>query len=321
MKYRHTLNALQSMPWMIQPEKLEAFFELVLLRIEGGGLTPEEILERTDHPRKSEAMETKYHTSVGQSQNRQRNAPNQIAVLPIVGVIMHRPVIEGLSSGGGFNLQDFQKRFRAALENPNVSAIVLDVDSPGGAVHGIDEMSQEIYRARNKKKIVAVANTLAASAAYYIASAAEELVVTPSGEVGSIGVYILHQDMSEAYKQKGVKTTLIKAGRHKAEGNPWNPLDDESKASIQKKVNDHYDMFTRAVARNRTTPLDIVRNGFGEGRTVLATEAVKLGMADRVGTLQSVLDEFTRGRYKNNSAFTTSALTAAEQRQREIDMS
>jgi signal peptide peptidase SppA len=292
MKYSRIYGAMCAMPWMLQPEKLEAFMEVLALRMEGGKLSPDEVAERTEHPRQNQAREmTLFAIDVEAAAPRgsaSGQTPQNIAVIPVYGVIMHRPSM-GVSSGGGFSIQDFREQFRAALANPSVAAIVLDVDSPGGSVDGVEEMATEIYQARSQKKIVAVADTLAASAAYYLGSAAEELAVTPSGEVGSIGVYMVHQDLTAAYEQNGVKNTLIKAGKFKAEGNPWMPLDEESIYSLQSQVDAHYDMFTKAVARNRGVGIDAVRNGFGQGRSVMAKEAVRLGMADKVATLDEVL--------------------------------
>lgn len=367
MKYQRILKAMSSMPWMIQPEKLEAFAELVMLRAEGGMLSPEEVAERTEHPRQGEdhdvvlysvqispdlyanairkgwmssseietekssrAVDGDVEASDARNGSQGQQSRQNVAVLPIYGVIMHRPSMQ-VSSGGGFNIQRFRSQFRAAVENPNISGIVLDVDSPGGSVDGVEEISREIYQARKQKRVVAVANTLAASAAYYIATAAEELAVTPSGEVGSIGVYMLHQDMSSAYEQQGIKNTLIKAGKYKAEGNPWMGLDDDAKASLQNQIEAHYDMFVKAVGRNRNVSVDTVRNGFGEGRTVMAKEAVKLGMADKVATLDEVLKSFgARGARKtalSGEAETPDIEAASEGegldavlRQRELDM-
>lgn len=292
MKYPRILRAMSAMPWMIQPEKLEAFMEVMMLRAEGGFLSPDEIASNTEHPRKGASHEmVMFEQSIeARSDGSANSGPTNIAVIPIYGVIMHRPTMD-LSGGGGFNIQNFRSQFQSALENPSVSAIVLDVDSPGGTVDGVEEMAKEIYQARSQKPVVAVANTMAASAAYYLASSASELAITPSGEVGSIGVYMVHFDKSEMAANDGVKVSIIKAGTHKAEGNPWEPLSEEAIASLQDHVNGHYNMFTSAVARNRGISVDAVRNGFGEGRTVMAKQAVKMGMADKMATLDEVLKQ------------------------------
>lgn len=276
-KYSRIYRAMCSIPWMIQPEKLEAIAEFMMVQMEGHKFDATEIEARTGR-------------SAARPSVQAQNAQN-IAVIPVYGVIAHRvSTMSSISGGGGFSIESFRQQFRQALADPSVSTIVLDVDSPGGTVDGVEELSNEIYKARKQKKIIAVSNTLMASAAYYIGSAASELVVTPSGEVGSIGVYLMHQDMSEAYAQQGVKNTLIKAGKFKAEGNPYNPLDEEALSALQSSVDGYYEMFVKAVARNRGVNIDAVRGGFGEGRTVMAKQAVKLGMADRVATLDEVLD-------------------------------
>jgi len=115
-------------------------------------------------------------------------------------------------------------------------------------------------------------------------------VVTPSGEVGSIGVFAIHQDMSAALDQLGVKITLIAAGKYKTEGNPFEPLGEEAMEAVQGRINDYYDMFTRAVARGRGVRQADVISGFGEGRVVGAEQAVRLGMADRVAPIDEVIN-------------------------------
>jgi len=178
------------------------------------------------------------------------------------------------------------------MQDARVKAIIFDVDSPGGSVEGVTELASEIYNARKKKPSIAVANAQAASAAYWLASAAGELVVTPSGQVGSIGVYVAHQDESKALENEGVRITLISAGKYKTEGNPSEPLADEARAAIQSKVDDYYTMFVKGVAQNRGSTQAAVRDGYGQGRMVLASQAVKLNMADRVATLDDVLARY-----------------------------
>jgi capsid assembly protease len=171
------------------------------------------------------------------------------------------------------------------------------VDSPGGQVSGIDELSKQIFDARGSKPVVAVANHLAASAAYWIATAADELVVSPSAEVGSIGVFAAHEQLPNTIEgTDGSVVTLISVGKYKTEMSPYEPLTKEARASIYERVADHYGDFIRAVARNRGVKPDDVRNGFGEGRIVGAKQAVSLGMADRVATLEETIQRLQSGR-------------------------
>lgn len=211
-----------------------------------------------------------------------------VAVVPVRGLISHHPTLLSLF-GLGASAERLAGMVRAAVSDPDVSAVVLDIDSPGGTVGGIEEAASAIYALRGRKPTVAVANSLMASAAYWLGTAADEVVVTPSGEVGSIGVFAAHVDLSRALDQAGVRVSLVSAGRYKTEGNEFEPLSDEARAAIQARVDDYYGLFTRAVARNRGVSVETVRNGFGEGRVVGAREAVRLGMADRVATLDETL--------------------------------
>jgi len=221
--------------------------------------------------------------------NGEAQAAGAVAVLPLVGTIRQRGGGLFEMFFGGASTQRFTAALRQALADGSIGAIVIDVDSPGGTVSGVDELAAEIFRARGIKPIVAVANPLAASAAYWISSAATELFVTPTGQVGSIGVWSMHVDDSKWLEMVGEKVTLISAGKYKVEGNPYEPLGDEARAAMQADVDEYYGMFVRAVARNRGASAGDVRGGMGEGRVVTAKRAVELGMADRVGTLEDAV--------------------------------
>ena len=137
--------------------------------------------------------------------------------------------------------------------------------------------------------MIAVANSRAASAACWIGTAADELWVTPSGQVDSIGVFAAHEDISKALEEEGVKVTLVSAGKYKTEGMPYEPLSAEARASMQQMVDTFGNMFINAVARNRGIGSYAVKNGFGEGRMVLAQDAVRAGMADGLAALDQTV--------------------------------
>lgn len=278
MKYPHIVNYVLNTPWAITSEKLLVIMDLLSFYAAGNKFTAEEVQER-----------------LGAVQRPTARASGAVAVLPLYGVISQRADMMTETSGGT-SVEAFSKQFRAYVNDSQVGAIVIDVDSPGGTVSGVDELSTEIYGARGSKPIVAVANSLAASAAYWIATAADELVVTPTGEVGSIGVLAAHEDDSAFYEAQGIKTTLISAGKYKAEASPFEPLSDEAREYLQSRVNEYYDMFVGAVARNRGVSVSAVRNGFGEGRMVGAKAAKAQGMVDRIATLDETIDRLHRGR-------------------------
>lgn len=275
IKYARILEAVMETPWAILPSKLAIIRDLLAYRAAGHLLSDEEIKERLQ----PEAAH----------RGRRLAAGGHVAVLPLVGTIIPRGNILSESSGA-VSAQRFAGAFREAVANDDVGHIVLDVDSPGGQVGGIEELAREIFEARGTKPITAVANHTAASAAYWVASAADELVVSPSSEVGSIGVFAMHQDISQFMENEGVKTTLISAGEFKTEGNPFEPLGEVALGAIQGRVDDYYNLFINAVARHRNVAPQAVREGFGRGRVVGAEEAIQAGMADRVATIDQVIN-------------------------------
>jgi signal peptide peptidase SppA len=236
-----------------------------------------------------EAYAAECEARAGDPQNPARTKDgSQIAVLPLTGVISHRMGMLSQYSGSS-STEQFTQWLRSAVADPQVKAIVIDADSPGGTVDGVPELADEIYRSSKIKPIVGVANAVAASAAYWLLSQAGEIAITPSGQVGSIGVFGSHDDRSKQAEMQGVKTSLISAGKYKTEGNPFEPLSDDGRQAIQDGVNSFYDLFTKAVARGRETDQDKVKSGFMEGRMATAQQAVKKGMADRVATLDQTL--------------------------------
>lgn len=279
---RHALLVAEflSTPWAMLPERLAAVAAVIHRWSDGVKYSADEIRAVVGEA-----------PSVAE-QRRERNAaqPGAVAVLPLLGIISNRiHQVQDISGPGGTSTEGFARMFRQAVNEPAIGAIVIDVDSPGGSVYGVAELADEIYAARGKKKVVAVANSLAASAAYWIASAAEEFVVTPGGEAGSIGVYTAHEDWSKFLDAKGIKTTLVSAGQFKTEGNPYEPLSDEAVTAIQGRVNEYYDMFVKAVAKYRGVKPGDVRDGYGQARVVGAKEAVALNMADRIETLDETI--------------------------------
>lgn len=219
----------------------------------------------------------------------------RVSVVPVQGLIMPR------SSMWGTSVQQVGNWIRQAVDDPGVGAVVLDVDSPGGSPVGVTELAAEIRSYRGGKPIVAVSSGMAASAAYWIASAADEVVVSPSATAGSIGVYAIHQDVSQADERDGVRTTIISAGKYKVEGNPYSPLDETTRAALQQRVDEIYAQFVADVAAGRRSTPDEVRAGYGEGRMLGAERAVAAGLADRVGTLGETIARLAGSRFSTST--------------------
>lgn len=211
-----------------------------------------------------------------------------IGVLPLRGVITQRG-FGGLMGMliGGTSTESYGEAFDALIADDQVGAVVLDIDSPGGTMHGVTELAAKIRAGREVKPVVAVANSAANSAAYNIASGASQVVVIPSGQVGSIGVFMEHVDTTAAEAAEGLKITMVKAGKYKTEG--MEPLTAEAEAAMQKVVDGVYDQFVADVAKGRGVSVKAVRDTYGEGRVVFAKDALAAGMVDRIATLEEVL--------------------------------
>lgn len=215
-----------------------------------------------------------------------------IAIVPLYGPLTTSGF--DMEMGFGTSTVEATAQVRAATSSPAVSHILLDVNSPGGAVPGTAMLADAVYNARGKKPVTALANFQMGSAAYWIASQANEVVVVPQGEVGSIGVWMVHMDMSGALEQAGMKPTIFHAGKYKVEGHPFGPLDDNASEEIQSRVNEHYLDFLQAVARGRSRTPKSVAEGFGEGRMVRDRRAVALGMADRVESIETLMGRIAK---------------------------
>jgi capsid assembly protease len=309
MKYSRIIAEVCGQPWAMREETMWAMQNLLRLQASGMKWSADEIRDRIAESNAatgyvpisrggacflSSPMEGLFLASEMQAASGKRNKaqPGSVALIPVMGMIAHRMSMMDISGPGGASIQQLTGQFRQALEDGNCKAIVLDVDSPGGSVEGVMELAGEIFDARKQKPVTAVCNSMACSAAYWLAAAASEVVCTPSGQCGSIGVYMMHQDESEALKKDGIKITVIKAGKFKAEGNPSEPLSPEAYEAFLGKVNDYYGMFVKAIAQYRGASQAAVRDGYGQGRSLLASAAVKENLADRIGTLDDVLGKY-----------------------------
>lgn len=254
-----------STPWALMPERMAAY-SAVLANAAAGAPNAAPVAAR---PARSTGARS-----------------GAIAVIPVTGPIVQRASQIDICDGGT-STQAISNALADANADDSVSQILLDIDSPGGSVYGVQELAAEIQA--SKKPVTAFANSLAASAAYWIGSAAGEFFATPGGEVGSIGVWTAHQDVSKALADAGVNVTLISAGEFKVEGNPYGPLTDEAQAFMQSRIDDYYTAFTKGVAKGRKVGIDQVRSDMGKGRVFGASQAHAANMIDGVMTLDQVV--------------------------------
>lgn len=213
-----------------------------------------------------------------------------IAVIPVHGTLVKRTA--GLDAASGLtSYTEIAAMLDSALADPQVAGILLDIDSPGGEASGSFELARRVREASAVKPVWAVANDSAYSAAYAIGSAANRLIVSETGGVGSIGVIALHIDQSVKDANDGYRYTAVTAGTHKNDFSPHQPLTDEAKAELQAEVDRLYGLFVEHVATMRTLATDDVRST--EAGLYFGANAIAAGLADAVGTFESALTDFS----------------------------
>ena len=238
---------------------------------------------------------------------------NGAAIIPVIGTLVNRGAWIGAQSGL-VAYEALEAQVREALADEEVERIVLDIDSPGGMVDGVQALAKLLRRARTEKPLTAVVNDMAASAAYWLAAQADEIVISPTSILGSIGVIYIHTEMSRALDASGLTVSIITAGEHKADGNPYEPLPDAVRADIQAELDSIWEQFITAVheGRARLSPQALRAM---QARTYLGEEAIRVGLADRIGTLAEVLgidEEQTMTTKKTEAAQRRAAEAAAE---------
>lgn len=253
---------------------------------------------------------------------RYSKAADGVAIIPIVGSLVNRGAWIGASSGL-VSYEGIAAQLRDAAGDDTIHTVLLDIDSPGGEATGMYATAKLVAEVAAEKRVVAFVNDMAASAAYGIASQADEIVVSPTSIVGSIGVVLTHLDRSGALEQQGVKVTLIYAGAHKVDGHPFGPLSDTVKADLQAEVAQFYDTFVNLVAEGRGSRLSAEQARATEARTFLGKEAIDRGLADRMASIDAVLAELSAqstqrvgnqggiGMTKPNAALTDARIDAA----------
>lgn len=224
-----------------------------------------------------------------------RHTERGTAIVEIHGVLIDRMPFVG-SFWGMNSYEGLAEQFRRLATNDEIKRIVLDIDSPGGMVSGIRACADELARLVEKKPVYALANNMACSAGYWLACVAQELSVTPDGEVGSIGVRSGHVSYAEALDREGVAITLFKAGATKADLNPYALLDDGAAAEQQYAIERDYDRFCAHVAEHRPMSADEARDT--DARTFVGARALDASLADRVETLEELIERVEKGEAK-----------------------
>jgi signal peptide peptidase SppA len=202
-----------------------------------------------------------------------------VAVIQVYGTLVQKQrSLRPYSGMTGYN--GIRQNFLDAVTDPAIKAIVLDINSPGGEVHGCFDLVDEIYNARGEKPVHAILTECAYSAAYAIASAADKITVPRTGGTGSIGIIGMHVDWSEALAKAGLKVTIMAYGARKADGHPEIPLSSEALAAFMADIDLMGEMFVETVARNRKIAASKVRDT--QAATYMGALGVTQGLADAV---------------------------------------
>ncbi|PBQ26106.1 capsid protein [Wolbachia pipientis wAus] len=207
------------------------------------------------------------------------------AVIAIHGILTKKP---GAFDDflGMTSYEKIQEEIEEALSNKDIETILLDIDSPGGEVNGVFDLADFIYESRLKKRIVALANDDAYSAAYAIASSAEKVFVSRTSGVGSIGVIASHIDQSGFDEKQGIKYTTIFAGSRKNDLNPHEPINSEGLKSLREEIDRLYEMFVQLIERNRNLSIEAIKST--EAGLYFGKNAVDIGFADGITILSSI---------------------------------
>lgn len=264
-------------PWAIQPEKLDEIQSIYETHLKGDKIDIDAVEKRIGRPLDND--QKPYQIVDG------------IAVMELHGVIGKRMNLFSQISGGASS-QKFISDFDRALKDDAVDSIVISIDSPGGAVDGTQLAAEKVFQSRGIKPIKAIADGLIASAAYWIGSAADELLITSgTTAVGSIGVVAKHMDVSKSEEKAGVKTTEIYAGKYKRITSAYKPLTNEGRETMQAQVDYMYSIFVSDVAKHRGVSVETVLEDMADGRIFIGEQAVEAGLVDGVSTIDDLISK------------------------------
>lgn len=275
------LDVLNS-PWAILPEKLEEIQSVYERRVLGEAID-------------LAAVEAALGRPLANNQPKGYDLVDGVAVVQMNGAVAKRANLFSSISGGA-SLEIIGNAIAHAMDNDDVRAVVLAIDSPGGTVSGTQELARQIHSYRGRKPMEAFANGTIASAAYWIGSAMDKVYISgDTTTVGSIGVVASHVDISKRQEMAGVKTTEIFAGKYKRIASQYEPLTKEGKAAIQNQVDYLYSVFVNDVAMFRGQSVETVLADMADARLFIGAQAVEAGLVDGITTLGSMVSRLSVG--------------------------
>lgn len=312
MSYARLGERLYNTPLLITPDKAETLEHVFRMHAEGRAAE----LPTFEAP---ERVDLAAQLSMRRADGGYYVTTSGIAVVRVHGSLVQRSGgLDAMSGMTGYNALAAQ--MSAAARSSEVRGIVLEIDSPGGEVAGLAEFAE--YVASVDKPVWAHANELAASAAYWVATASDRILAPKTAILGSIGVVMLHVDRSVQNAKAGVTYTPIFAGARKVDGASFAPLSDEARANAQARVDELYSLFVKQVAGRRGISEKAVRET--EAGVFSAGDAMKRKLVDGVATLaetvQSMTDEINAGRAARSSHYGRAAVTPAQSQQEKVTM-
>jgi signal peptide peptidase SppA len=213
----------------------------------------------------------------------------KVGIISVVGELVNRGAYMGASSGL-VSYEGIQHQAKLIGEDNSITHVVIEYNTPGGEALGMSDTARGLKELLNGKKLISVVNSLAASAGYGLACVGDEVVIGESAVAGSIGVVILHLDQSERLAGMGLKPTFLYAGNTKVLGNGFEELSEDARNHLQSKVDECMDGFVSLVADHRSA-LTAEKIAGLEANTFTGQKAIEVGLADRIGTVQSVVNE------------------------------
>lgn len=298
----HVAERVFNTPLLMHPQKLDAIIAGLGQRVLGAQQPLVQVAAGLD--RAAMLPAEMFSTRRGERTDRGWRIVDGVAVVSAMGALVHRTRFDADSTMLiGYN--DLAADLEDAMSHPDVHAVLQVYDSPGGEVAGAFEHAERTMAMRGRKPMIAVADSMAASAAYLSASAADELVITSTGYAGSIGVVLRHVDFSKALAEEGIKVTHIFAGAHKVDGNPYEALPVAVRDSLQADIDGLHTMFVQAVALHRGMSEEAVRKT--QAATYRGVAAVAAGLADRIGTVDGLINELSAQRTRSYPAGASSS--------------
>ena len=287
------LAAVRGQPWAITPQGMD----LVLAVVSRGTLMPE-------------ALETRRGAALRNT--RTTTMRDGVALVPVHGPLVARAsLFEDIS--GATSYSTIMADVQAAADDPAVSAIVLCMASPGGQVHGCGEAAQALLAVRGRKPLIAFVEGDACSAAYWLASACDEIVAADTAILGCLGTQVAYLDDEEFMARTGFREVVITSSQTPDKNVP--PTNESGRAAHQTLVDDIASVFLDSVAANRGVDRAYVDAHFGRGAVLVGERALAAGLADRLGTYEVLHDELARGAWHNPRASLAArgaALTSTE---------